>query len=270
MNARFVGAVLLVLTATPLAAQQAREEEPRTTVRGVVVDARLGDPLPNTMIRLVDQRRGVLTDSLGRFVIADVELGSEMMAVKQYGYEEIDVDIDFRQDHPLLRIELQPGPLALEGFTVIADRLATMTQRLQSRRNAAPVSVRALDQNKLMRSAARDMSQFLWFEGGLMPIDCSSGMNGPGPATSFMPVSNIGAGSGWGSCILRRGRATQPKVFIDESPTIGGIDELASYQPINFYLVEVYSNGREIHAYTHGFMERMARRPMALIPIVLP
>jgi hypothetical protein len=270
VNAFRSGFLVLLLAAAPLSAQQRAQEEPRTTVRGVVVDGLRGDPLPNTMIRLVDQRIGVLTDSAGRFVIANVRLGTEMMAVKQYAYEEIDVEVEFRENHPTLRIELQPGPLALEGFTVVADRLATMTQRLASRRNAAPVSVRALDQSKLLRSTARDMSEFLWFDGGLMPTDCSSGFRGPGPATSFIQRPSSGGLSGMGSCVLRRGQPARPKVFIDESPTIGGIDELGSYQPSNFYLVEVYSSGNEIHAYTHGFMERMARRPMALIPIILP
>src|SRR5262245_5479121 len=89
------------LLATPLAAQQPRQarEKPVTLVRGVVVDAVHGDPLPNTMIRLVDARRGVLTDSLGRFAIADVGIGPELVAVKQYGYEEIDVQVDLRENH---------------------------------------------------------------------------------------------------------------------------------------------------------------------------
>ena len=44
---------------------------------------------------------------------------------------------------------------------------------------------------------------------------------------------------------------------------------LAMYSPADLYLVEVYSAGGEIRAYTHNFMERMARRPMTRIPINL-
>jgi hypothetical protein len=187
--------------------------------------------------------------------------------VKQYGYEEVDFEIDLREDHPLLRIELEPGPIALQGFEVIADRLALMKQRLQNRANAAPVSVRTMDQGKLMRSAARDMREMLWFEGGLTPADCS--MRGFGGAATSFRAPPPGS-SAMGSCVYRRGRATEPRVYIDEGYTIGGLDELATYPPTYFYRVEVYSSGSEIRAYTHWFMERMAQRPVALIPINLP
>ena len=43
---------------------------------------------------------------------------------------------------------------------------------------------------------------------------------------------------------------------------------LAMYSPADLYLVEV-SPGGEIRAYTHNFMERMAGKTMALIPIEL-
>jgi hypothetical protein len=255
-------ALVFLFIATPLAAQRRAQEEPRTTIRGVVVDGRLGDPLPNTMIRLVDARRGVLTDSLGRFTLPNVRLGADMMAVKQYGYEELDVEIEFREDHPLLRIELQPGPVALEGFNVVANRLAVMEQRMESRRNATAVSVRAFDQERLNRSPARDMVDFLAMAGGVRPTDCAS----------RGPTSLVGAGSpslGWTSigCIERRGGVMAPRVYIDEAWAIGGLDQLAMYQPYEFHTVEVYSSGAEIRAYTHNFMEMMARRPMALIPL---
>ena len=71
------------------------------------------------------------------------------------------------------------------------------------------------------------------------------------------------------SCITRRGAARAPKVYIDEAPVIGGLDQLALYKPHELYLLEVYAGGSEIRAYTHQFMDRMARRTQALIPIGL-
>ena len=263
MRAHRWGLVLLLLTAAPAAAQQQRAvAEPRTVLRGVVVDAVRGDPLPNTMIRLVDHRRGVLTDSLGRFAIADVRLGSEMMAVKQYGYDEIDVVVEVRENHPLLRVELQPGPVALEGFTVVADRLATMQRRMANRRNAAAVSVRTIDQEKLNRSASRDMVDFLTMNGGIRPTDCASR-----GASSFVSSGRGTLGWSSGSCIERRGGIMAPRIYIDEALAIGGMDQLQMYVPYEFHTVEVYSGGAEIRAYTHNFLERMARRPMVLIPL---
>ena len=245
---------LQLLLATPLAGQEQRgsPEEPRVTVRGTVVDGIRGDPLPNAMIRLVEARRGVLADSLGRFALVDVRPGSYTLAVKQYGYEEIDVDLEVTAGRSPLRIELTPDAVALQGFDVVADRLATMTQRLQSRRDAAPVSVRALGQDRLARSTARDASELLEYEAFLKPVDC--------PRRSILATG----------CILRRGQSFAPRVFIDEAPTIGGLDNLGTYRPYELYMIEVYSSGAEIHAYTHNFMERAARRPFALIPVFLP
>jgi hypothetical protein len=254
----------LLLVAAPLSGQRRGQAESPTTVRGVVVDALHGDPLPNTMIRLVDARRGVLTDSLGRFAIPDVRLGADMMAVKQYGYEEVDVEIEFHEDHPFLRIELQPGPIALQGFEVVADRLALMKQRLQNRRNATATAVRAYDQERLNRSGARDAVDFLAMNGGIRPADCSAR-----GASSFTRPGRPNLGWSSPSCVERRGGTLEPRVYIDEAWAIGGLDQLAMYHPYEFYTVEVYSSGAEIHAYTHNFMEMMARRPMALIPIEL-
>jgi hypothetical protein len=71
------------------------------------------------------------------------------------------------------------------------------------------------------------------------------------------------------NCIIRRGRTVSPKVYIDEVPAIGGLDVLESYPTAQIYALEVFSQGAEIRAYTYNFMQRMAERPMALIPISL-
>jgi hypothetical protein len=246
----------------PIAAQQPARDGARTAIRGIVVDALRGDPLPNAMVRLEGGRKGVLTDSLGRFTISGVRIGPDVMAVKQYGYEEVRAQIDFGENTPLLRFELDPGPIALEGFDIVADRLAVMKQRLQNRRNAAAVSVRMFDQDRLNRSAARDMLDFLAMSGGIRPADCAS--RGP---TSFVSSGRGTLGWASGSCIERRGGVMAPRIYIDEAIAIGGMDQLAMYGPHEFYTVEIYSQGAEIRAYTHNFMERMARRPMALIPL---
>lgn len=269
MQPRALGVLVLLsigVSRSPAAAQQQRvtDAPPRTTLRGVVVDALHGDPLPNAMIRLVDAHRGVLTDSLGRFVIAGVPLGADVMAVKQYGYEEIDAEVVLRENHPTLRIELQPGPVALEGFEVVADRLAVMKQRLQDRRNATATAVRTFDQEELNRTAARDMLDFLAISGGVRPADCAS--RGP---TSFGNAGPAALGWSSGSCVERRGGVLAPRVYIDEAWAIGGLDELGTYKPYELFAVEVYGGGGEIRAYTHNFMDRMAGRTMALIPIGL-
>ncbi len=241
--------LVLLLTATPLAAQRPlRDPDAKTTVRGVVVDALKGDPLPNAIVLLADENRGLLTDSLGRFAFEEVPLGPQLLAVKQYGYAEVNLDLDLRANHPPLTVELDPGPIALEGFTVIAQNLASTDRQLARRRKAYTGSVRAHDQARLASSSADNVIQFLRFQGGLQVYRC---------------------GRTPGACLLRRGGVTEPRIYIDEARVMGGLDYLAMFKPYELYLVEVFSGGAEIRAYTHWYMERMAERPTLLWPIGL-
>ena len=167
------GAALLV--AAPLAAQRTlRDPAERMVFEGVVVDEVSGEPLPNTIVLMVDEDRGMLTDSLGRFRFANVLPGPQLVALKQYGYEEANLDLDLRTGQEPTRIELEPGPLALEGFTVIAENIRSMTAQMERRRKAYPYSVRAHDQARLASSSAEDALQFLKFEGGLDVRRCGA------------------------------------------------------------------------------------------------
>jgi hypothetical protein len=242
-------ALLLLVMVAPLVGQEPGRET-RTTLHGVVVDAANGDPLPNSIVVLVDENLSLLSDSLGRFRFANVQIGPQLLAVKQYGYDETNIHVDVVAGQEPLRVELRPGPLALEGFTVVADRLATMSRSLKARRNAFGGSVRALDQRQLANSSAWTVTEFLQREGGLQLRRCGSRT-----ATS--------------GCVWRRGTVSEPRVYIDEAFLIGGLDFLAMYHPYELHLVEVYSAGREIRAYTHSYVERLAGRPGMLWPIGL-
>lgn len=248
---------LVLLLATPLAAQRPlRDPDARTTLSGVVVDALRGDALPNSMVLLADEKRGMLTDSLGRFSFPDTQFGPQLLAVKQYGYEEVNLDLDLLEGHGPVRVELRPRPIALEGFAVVADNLAAMYRQISNRRNAYGHSARAIPQASLTASSARSVIDLLQTRGGLQLRRCGSLRAGPG-------------GSAAGQCVLRRGRSVLPRVYIDEVRIIGGLEFLAMFRPYELYLVEVYSSGLEVRAYTHWFVERMAERPLQLWPIGL-
>ncbi len=85
---------------------------------------------------------------------------------------------------------------------------------------------------------------------GLRPTRCDRGPRGRLP-----------------SRLARRGRAVRPIVYLDEAPLAGGLEHLEAYRPDDLHLLEVYAEGLEIRLYTRQFMERMARRPVPLIPI---
>lgn len=249
VSAASVAVGLVAGAASPLAAQTPADDSTTAVVRGVVLDALTGARLDGARVRISDLRRGTLTDSAGAFVFDEVPIGGQLLTIEHYGFEGVDVSMRVFEHTPPLQIELNPKPVMLEGLPVVTERLTRMESRLRTRRRATATSVRAVDLERLTRSPARDMVELLQFEAFVTLSPCSGRM-----MSSF--------------CILRRGRWTQPAVYIDEAPAIGGLDQLATYRPSDLYLVEVYSGGLQIRAYTHGFMERMARRPMALIPIM--
>lgn len=248
-----LGGALVLALALPLAAQEPGGQEDTGHLRGVVVDALAGAPISGALVVLDDERRAVLTDSAGAFDFGAVWSGSQVLTIQQYGYETQGMHAVVPVDGVLdVEIPLPPKAVLVDGISVVADRLETMKTRLRSRRRAVAAQVRAFDQERLVRSPARDVLEFLRDEARLQPEPCRRGLA-------------FGAG-----CVRRRGRVVEPQVFVDEVPLIGGLDYLMTYRPYDLYLVEVYSSGLEIRAYTHMFMERMARGAVALIPINLP
>jgi hypothetical protein len=241
-----MAALTLAVASTPTAAQDLSDEGVLT---GVVVDAVTGDPISGALVVLDDERRAVLTDSLGAFDFGSMGGGPVTLVARRYGYQMGGVDTDLPNGGMLqVEIPLAPEAVLVDGLEVVTERLQTMDQRLRSRRNATAASVRAFEQERLVQSTSRDFLEFLQFEASLHMQPC-----------------------GWrafaSQCVRRRGRLVAPRVYIDEVPIMGGLDHLASFQPYDLYLVEVYSSGQEIRAYTHLFMDRMAHRKIALFPV---
>ena len=260
------GFVLAAMLGVPFPAEvDAQDTDPgpvRVTLHGVVYDALTGTAVPGAAVYLEEESHGVLADSLGMFRFDDVAVGSHVVAAIQFGYEETAASVDVPEAGTFFEIELTPQPILLDGVTAVVDNISTMERRFRSRRRSAPFQTRAFDQERLLRSASSTALEFLEWETRYYPVPCPAG-GGIFGAGSQLPSSMSSR------CIIRRGRVTSPRVFIDEVPAFGGLDELESYPTAQIYMLEVFSAGAEIRAYTYNFMQRMARRPMALIPINL-
>jgi hypothetical protein len=233
------------LFAVTLGAQEPLERE--RVLSGVVIDELTGEPVPGAAVLIEGHRGGTLTDSLGHFTLRGFAAGPQELNVRQFGYLEIIATVVPPQlPDVLVEIPLAPAPIRLDGVTAVVEHIETMQQRMESRRRATPLAVNTFGQERLLSSGAPSVLEFLLRSPFIHPVPCQS--------TGF--------------CVYRRGRVISPRVFIDEMPAFGGFEELASYNPQNIYALEIYSRGLQIRAYTYQFMERMARRPVALIPVI--
>lgn len=274
LQRRVVGAAILMAMGCLLVPGiHAQEDEPgpvRVTLRGVVLDALTGIAVPEAAVYLEREKCGVLTDSLGRFHFVGVPGGTEVITTVQFGYEEIAAPVELSEDADI-EIELTPRPIMLEGVTAVVDNINTMERRFLNRRQATPVFTRVFDQERMLRTPSTTTLEFLEYETRFRPVACPFRLGIFG--TGFAILRR-----GWhgvreepeamsDQCVLRRGQVVRPRVYVDEIPALGGLDALSSYSPSQIYLLEVYSHGTEIRAYTYRFMQRMAEEPVALGPV---
>ena len=254
-------------------AQETQPSSLRVPLQGIVYDAFTGGAVAGAAVYLNGEGYGVLSDSAGVFRFADVFPGPQLIAAVQFGYEETAAPVEVPEEGAFIEVELVPQPILLDGVTAVVDNISTMERRMQTRRRSAPYQARAFDQERLLRSASATALDFLRSETHYTPVPCPAGTGifGTGSSTRSLGWHGISrlTGALSASCIIRRGRTISPKVYIDEVPAIGGLDELESYPTAQIYALEVFSQGAEIRAYTYNFMQRMAEKPMALIPLNL-
>ena len=144
-----------------------------------------------------DERRGTLADDAGAFVFEGVDIGVHVLTVEQYGFESIEATVMIDADAAgVMELELQPRPVMLDGLSVVGDRIELMEGRLRSRRRAVATSSRAFELERLVRSPAFDLIEFLALEAFVSPVPCGRRQAGR-----------------W--CVVRRGRLIEPRVYID-------------------------------------------------------
>jgi len=238
---------LIPVGAEPLRAQERPAvggedgNEGEAVVTGTVRDASTGAPLAQAMVSFEARDWGIFTDDNGRFRLEAGDMRRGTLLVEHLGYRTRRIPVEVEDGTGPVEVGLEPDPVLLEGLEVVTDRF-------QRRRNATATSVRAYGVRDLARSLHTRATDFLQGRAGVPIVNC------PFHFVRF-------------NCALVRGRTTNPSVYIDEAPAIGGLDELDFYLPGDLYLIEIYGHGRHIRAYTHHFMERAAKRRLQPIPI---
>ena len=234
-----------------VSAQEPEPEDVRVKLMGVVYDVVTGTAISSAAVSLENGRQGVITDYQGIFRLDDVEAGPQLIVVSQFGYQKRVVAATITaQSNPMVEVALTPRPIMLEGVTATVENITEMEARLRFRRRAAGASTWAYDRHQLTRAMTGTPLDFLNRRTMVRVVPCP-----PGTLSS--------------RCVYRRGRPIEPWVYVDEAVAFGGLDELESYPVSDIYLMEVYSLGTEIRVYTNRFMERMARKPIMLIPLNL-
>lgn len=204
-----------------------------------VVTGEAGQPLVGAFVQLEGSKWGSLTDDKGRFRIPDMDPGPTSLVVQQLGYDTLRWEGPVQAGQPLA-LEMKARPLLLEGLHVVTDRFA-------SRRKATAMSVRSFGRDDLATTPQQTALDFVVARAGVWRTLC-----------------------GWSEpCFVVRGRAVNPRVWVDEVPVFDGMNYLQSISPYELYMVEVYANGRQIRLYTPRFMERAAKTRLQPIPFVM-
>lgn len=207
-------------------------------VRGRIMNGGSGAPMPDVFVWLTTEERGVTSDSTGAFVFADARPGPGVLQVEEAGYGHRLVPVIVEPGVAPVTIVLQPDSAALKG-------MQSATDRLRARRNRYPSIVRTFDAARLRSTPVEDARLVVQNYTFATIVACQ------GIARSH-----------W--CVDVNGRPVEARVCIDGAPAMGGLDDLQQIRPHELHTLEVYgTSGAIVRAYTHGYLEQMARSALA-------
>lgn len=263
-------------------------------LRGRVLDDVSGTPLAGVIVRLPDEARYTLTDDTGAFRFTDVAPGTQRIVAMRLGFHDqaADVGVDGQTS---VTLRLAPRPVELEAIVVTTtdhmDRLATARASALSREDRF---WQTFDRDDILRSGTDDPIEFLNGSTNLVIRPCRGvgadssqlcllgGGWATGPQGLAATTGLIGPASGSGSSapsyrrrlLIERmrtssqaaavwGQRVRPgsiygraRVFLDDLPLPGSLDELSEYSLRDVHRVEAYGlrGERQIRFYTAGYL----------------
>ena len=104
----------------PAHGQRLTPSSPPTEVRGVVVDAESGEPLPGAHVFISETMVGTTADSTGRFRLTGIRPGSKRLVVSMLGFEAQRIDLFLRPDTTVSQT-VSLTPIVLEAPEVVIE-----------------------------------------------------------------------------------------------------------------------------------------------------
>ncbi len=132
------------------------------TLRGTVVDAQDGMPLPRAQVSVVGTSISVVTDKDGAFAINDLPRKAAVLRVRFVGYVTKEVHVDGHERQ--VRISLKQAEFNMEEVVVSANRTET-------RRHLAPVLVNVTDTKLFTATNSVSLDEALKFNPGIRVED---------------------------------------------------------------------------------------------------
>ncbi len=110
--------------------------EPTATIKGRVLDAITGDPLPGATIMIEGTQRGTISDLRGNFLISGLDIGTYTLEIRFIGYESKMVEVTVNADVPA-DIEVLLSLQSIQGEEVVvyaqaAGQRAAINQQIAS------------------------------------------------------------------------------------------------------------------------------------------
>lgn len=109
--------LVAITSSAPLAVAQQSEVGP-VDLRGQVVTAENGDPLPTTLVSIVDTNQRALADRNGRFILANLAPNVYQIRIEQLGFMTKDTVVDLRSVVTPLVVRLAREPIDLPAVVV--------------------------------------------------------------------------------------------------------------------------------------------------------
>jgi len=236
----------------------------QSTIRGIIVDADNGRPVPAVFVELVNgitRVAGTLTDSAGAFSLRTTERGDALLVISRIGYEGKREPVRIaRGDVILLPIGLQARPIAIDPIVASALETGVLEERLKGYYHRKQLGAGYfISTERLKNAAGAPLSDVLRSVPGISVSGDRS--------TPFGPVimTNSNLAKTQTSPFQRRGRTPNSQLSVGPCPMQlyidgkqfstqdSGVDVI---RPVDLIAVEVFRSLAEIPAEFGGIHAR--------------